>query len=269
MTEKRGCGFRKAGAVYWTMGFSKDGVPPERFIVDPPLLLPDGFPVSIQGVTPFYQTMPDGSQVMHLVDRIGMSSYPTPAHFFEEFKRLGLSRLIPRNVPFENLTRDSRLLLVHDRGYLINHGDYIPTRVFDCPTNNPTHTPEQCAKNGGPCCAGLWWENIDDGEPRYLLKGGDEEPETALVPAGRGQIIERAAYQAGTNNRRVIVQFNETRFFGFRTPDGITPEYAPAICFKFPARLLEVTKGGSTFDAAMAAAEKARPNGIVVQSVEF
>lgn len=151
--------------------------------------------------------------VTHLIDWVGAEHYPNVADFVEEVRRFGLSRRLPITLDTAALTPASRLLLVHARARVVNAGRYGP---FPCPTG--THAP------GTDGCAGVWGEDVEGGTPR----GGDDP-------------------RAVTRTRPSF------RYDAWKRPDGVTPDYEPALFASFPASRLVVVAGGDGRAAAAAA----------------
>lgn len=151
----RGCGRRIAGGIYVECGMSAGGKPVEFFLMDPPTPLPQGLTIAPQGVSWVQR-----DDVWHLVDWVGSTHYPNVADFLEEVRRFGLSRRIPKGEPFERITMESRILLVHARAIVEPVEEYRPRdgAPFSCPKHIREHETTSTR------CAGLWWEDIEGGE---------------------------------------------------------------------------------------------------------
>ena len=55
--------------------------------------------------------------ITHLVLGVGKTYYPFPSDFLEEARRMGVSKKVPRNFPFDELTPGkSRMLLNPSEG---------------------------------------------------------------------------------------------------------------------------------------------------------
>ena len=87
-----------------------------------------------------------------MLDIIGREHYPTVRSFVDEARRLGVSRRISRTAGFERLTRESRLLLLHE------HADVANALEFDTRRRCPTERDEHLADGFRGMCARLWWE---------------------------------------------------------------------------------------------------------------
>jgi hypothetical protein len=187
------------------LGLSPDGVPIEDFLIDPPTLV-DGWGVPNLGVKLIER---DG--VTHILDHIGTAHYETPAHFLEEVRRQGLSRRLSPNLPFEKLTKASRLLAIHDKAAIGNARDLAPWGYpgteHGCPTGK--HDPDV-----DPICLGACWSACE-GEPLH-------DPDAP---------------------RRVAVAMPSFAFTALRAPEGVTPRYKAAAFGSFPIGALEVVRG--------------------------
>lgn len=121
---QRGCGTRQESGIYLECGVGPFGLPLESYLMDPPILIPPGLPVPAQGMGLIH----GANGIWHLVDRIGLSHYPSSADFIEEVRRFGLSRRIQKNLKatvdgqvvcgFSLLTKDSRIFSIHDKGHV-------------------------------------------------------------------------------------------------------------------------------------------------------
>lgn len=203
---KRECGVRYENAVYWELDFGPSGCPVEDFFFDPPRRVPPDVLESIPHIGVHWVQR---NGVWHLVDRVGLKYYPNPSDVFEETARLGLSRRLPKNLDFSRLTRESRLLLVHDRGWIENW-DQWPDPPYVCP--NHRHTPARDSL----CCMGMWWEALTHAE------------------------------SVGDSPRSAVRHMATFDYTGRRCPDDVTPEYWPAFIASFPATRLAVIQGSQS-----------------------
>lgn len=199
---KRQCGSRVEGGAYMEVPLGPYGRPVEDFIVDPPIKISlDALGISSIGV----QLITDpNTEITHVYDLVGEDSYPNVADFVEEVRKLGVSRRISRTVEFEKLTPQSRLILLHRRAWIENHVDYwnswsedrVPPR--DCPTGKHDEIDKHVM------CARYWWEDLDPAtDPGLTALGGV----------------------------RTLVS---GRYAGLSRPEGIVPQYQPAIFMAFP-----------------------------------
>ncbi len=125
----RGCGVRQIGCAYLACPLSEGGMPLEHFLIDPPIK-----EVEVDGemlpIAEAWDLKPRGVKIMripalgdgyHVVDIVGAESYPNATDFLEEVRHLGLSRKISRTSDFSLLTRESRILIAHSKGWVDNH----------------------------------------------------------------------------------------------------------------------------------------------------
>lgn len=236
---ERGCGFREQGCVYWEVPLGPGGAALEDYLLDPPVPVDvDGLGLTAVGVK--LVELPDkhtGAPVVHLLDWVGEQHYACPADFLEEAGRYGLSRKIPRTLPFERLTPGSRLILVHRRGWIDNAADYVLRTdtgpVRPCPRHNVPH-PETVAsfdksRNGrgelvrvpAGMCARLHWDDLPGGTPAPLFRpGAPDTPHPRVVQRTMPAFVYR----------------------GRVPPDGVQPQYRPAAIASFPLARLVVVK---------------------------
>lgn len=150
----RGCGFRIAGGTYWTagLGTGRLDTAAENFIVDPPVVI-DVDSIGLQAIG---QKTITREGVTHVLDWVGLQHYPYPADFVEEAKTMGISRRMANNFPWQRLTSQSRLLLVHRDAWIDNWQQQriLHNGGYDCPRRHLAH------QNAMENCAGLWWETI-------------------------------------------------------------------------------------------------------------
>jgi len=145
---RRGCGTRRAGDAYLAVPLSPYGRPVESFLVDPPhVVRKDALGLAAVGTR-----MIERDGVTHVLDVVGREHYPTVRSFVDEARRLGVSRRISRTAGFERLTRESRLLLLHERADVAN------ALEFDARRRCPTERDEHLANGFRGMCARLWWE---------------------------------------------------------------------------------------------------------------
>lgn len=260
----RGCGVRKLGGVYIECGLGVKGCPVEHFILDPPQVVDPqrGFPLPMQGMG----MIVDPAGTWHLVDRVGQAYYPFPVDFIEETRHFGLSRRVQKSLKaptkdgpksgFALLTKKSRILIVHDRGSIVNWQDYENQGVdslatdeytkhggdpgWTCPKQKDEHHPKAAEE----CCAGLWWEDLPnlatlpdvDTQAHYGLYANlkDKDDPRAVcrdIPwnwGGKGMAAPTTTYLARMR------------------PKGVDPIYAgPAIIASFPISRIVVVVGNT------------------------
>jgi hypothetical protein len=202
----RGCGTRVAGGVYIECQLAPDGLPIEYFFCDPPTPVPKNLRIPYRGMGTIVI-----NGVTHLVDHVGSQSYPNVADFIEEARRFGISRRIPKNFPFEKLSPESKILLVHDRAYIKNIQAY---KTWKCPQGNPEHAPEEKPL----MCAGVWWEDIKE--------GARKEPKTNR-----------------NEDRAIVRSMPSFTYQANRRPTGVKPQYLRAFFARFPITQITVIKG--------------------------
>lgn len=221
----RGCGTaRIQGGLYAECGLSENGVPLESFMFDPAILVPESLDLNARGVQLLER---DG--VWHLVDHVGSQHYPNVADFVEEVRAFGLSRRLPTSLDFAKLSAGSRILLCHSRAHIANWREYraeTADATHDCPKTRAW--PEFAARPGhaegtaGPC-SGLWWEDVEGGEPVTGL---------ALVDAGG--VPDQAPDARRRETRLVRRAIGGTSYAAQRRPDGVTPKYHEAFFLSMP-----------------------------------
>lgn len=108
----RGCGDRKKGGVYACIGVGAGGSPIEMFVVDPCRPWPDNSFRRGAKLMPRNPADPQG--VKDLIVYVGEKFYRSPWTFVEEARHFGISRRMPQNLPFEQLTPGvSRMIFMH------------------------------------------------------------------------------------------------------------------------------------------------------------
>lgn len=233
---ERGCGFRQSGGAYIEveMQQSTTGVPFVRYLKDPAV------PVDIEalGLTPVGVHLikrPD-SDVWDVWDIVGESEYPNLADFIEEAARYGVSRRIAKTAEFGKLTKESRLVLLHRRAFIVNEDDYAAVNPYGiCPTHRPGHKPLDTPLQQH--CIGQAWLDV---EPSTC--------EVVLDPTVPFMAVERT-----------MPSFT---YRAYRRPDGITPRYLTAVFAAFPISSIAVIRdpeGGSHLDTLDRALDSTLP----------
>ncbi|MFC6663854.1 hypothetical protein [Deinococcus multiflagellatus] len=82
------------------------------------------------------RTFPDLDGVTHLVDVVGQDAYPETLDFLTEALRLGISRKIPGDFAFDELTPQSTVRLIHARALVTNHAHFSVCPDFSCPVGH-------------------------------------------------------------------------------------------------------------------------------------
>ena len=205
---KRQCGYRKKGGVYLTVPTSEDGAPVEMFLLDPPQ------PVELDalGIAPRGVHLIEKEGVWHVFDVVGQDNYPNVCDLIEEARWLGVSRRCEL-LDYSRLTKESRLVLIHQRAFIKNYEEYPKHFTsqeaddFKCPYKHHS------IGNLDEMCAGLWWHDV--------VEGVESDQEDHRGPINRK--LECGAIY-GCYNR----------------PPEITPEYQYAIFGIFPIGQIEV-----------------------------
>jgi len=180
----RGCGTRQEGALYLEVGLGHGGIPLEFFLADPPIPMSCDTKVGVELI--------ERNGVVHVLDWCGEQHYPFVTDVLEEGRRYGFSRRIPRTLDLSRLTSESRILLVHAKGLVVNQEalrPFMPEPCHDAFENGrrkPTHQ-HHCGhleRTGSPvhfqpdphthrCTRDLWTvppaTRVEDGAPpRYI-----------------------------------------------------------------------------------------------------
>ncbi len=213
-TSKRACGSRAAGGVYAETRLSDGGQPIEYFLVDPPKPVLDELGLTAVGVK-----LINVDGVWHIFDVVGAEYYPYPADYVEETRRKGASRRLPRNLEFDLISAESRLVLVHSKAVIQNFSEYPQPPEVECPKAIVSH---QCAPLP-EMCAGLWWHDL---------------PLSELEPGADGRFIRKI--QGGTT------------YHARPRPAGIAPQYQHAIFMMLPITNLAIIQGRNAQENASA-----------------
>lgn len=181
----RGCGTRSSGGLYLECGTGYGGKPLEFFLSDPPIPMTCDTKVGVELI--------ERGGVVHVLDWVGEQHYPFVTDFLEEGRHYGFSRRIPRTLNLSRLTAESRLLIVHAKGLVVNREalrPFIPER-YNTPsteqgkrkpahkhhcghleqTANPEHYQPDSHTHG--CTRDMWAvppasRVEDDAPPRYI-----------------------------------------------------------------------------------------------------
>lgn len=182
----RGCGTRQEGELYLECGTRPGrGRPLEFFLADPPVPMTCDTKVGVELI--------ERGSVVHIVDWVGEQHYPAATDFLEEGRVLGFSRRISNTLDLSRLTAESRILVVHARGLVVNHealrpfmperynaahdeqGRRKPTHKHHCGHLERTTSPEHYQPDPlvHRCTIDLWAvpsaTRVEDGvPPRYI-----------------------------------------------------------------------------------------------------
>ncbi|MGH9838175.1 MAG: hypothetical protein ACREEM_05265 [Blastocatellia bacterium] len=158
---KRQCGYRKKGGVYLTVPSSEDGVPIDYFLLDPPQ------PVELDalGIAPRGVHLIEKEGVWHVFDVVGQDSYPNVCDVIEEARCSGVSRRCEL-ADYSRLTKESRLVLIHQRAYIKNYPEY--PKHFTEQERDDFRCPRKRHSIGAldEMCAGLWRHDLVEGVER-------------------------------------------------------------------------------------------------------
>lgn len=234
LTHTRGCGKRTAGGVYLEVPTSKYGQPIEYFLLCPPRR--PGFDIPVQGQLPFWMETSHGP-VLNLIDWIGEKFYPNICDWIEEAATLGISTKVSIQLAdraaggdearsiLEALTPESSLFFAHARAHINNIIDYDdPENEFpwSCPKDVENHPDYDNDLDDVPTCVGVYWWDLDGGDPIQMPAG--------IELAGASRMVQRTLPCGRT-------------YLGRTRPEGVTPQYSPAIFARFPVIRLVVVRG--------------------------
>jgi len=194
----RGCGEREPGGVYIESGLSPYGRPLEEFLVDPPLPPPEGKGKEELANKPQmwvrtartdpgdpsteYVVMNPGTEqpIVDLLLWIGAEFYPYVSDFIEEVRRFGASRKLNPNLDLSQLTRWSRMILIHP--YALNTLWEEQQRPHTCAKSIPGHALAERGEEGEEQEHG--WQ--DEGEAPEVAS-----EEEAPLDAHRGPCLSK------------------------------------------------------------------------------
>jgi hypothetical protein len=252
MPVVRGCGTRVAGGLYLATHLSKGGKPLEEFLVDPPHVIdPKEY-----GVTPLGVSIHEWYGTYHVFDWVGSEFYPDVASFVEEVRRFGASRHVTTGpgLHLELLTRDSRLVLIHERAgirgpaaYNAQRPHYRETLGLGKPFRQPYCPMKKAAHQGGDPgtnCIGLCWEDLEDRDG--VDRANDPDLDARAVYVTQPSFEYRAALR----------------------PEGVTPKYAPAIFMTLPIHTLEFVTSDEPEHQERLQKLRARKLGFTIEEVD-
>lgn len=182
-----------------------------------------------------------------VLDWIGSQFYANVADFVEEVRRLGLSRRVRDDFPWDQLTPGSRHCLVHARGFINWPGAHqadrsalwqgYPLETFVwryCPKGVLEHT----GRDYESMCAGLWWEDVTGGTP--LPEDAELWTPSGKIPADR--------YTPPNRARLVTRRMPSFSYTAACPPDDqpATGTHSPAIFAAFPIMSVDVVADPET-----------------------
>jgi hypothetical protein len=247
----RGCGYRQPGGVYLRTILSSRGSPLENFLFDPPIPAPEEMMIPTRGVSIIER--PGDPGIYDVYDKIGVASYPNVADFYQELRKLGLSRRIKRDSRLELLDARSRIFLIHPRAIITNCGDYYAALSIEQGEYTNAHT-WRCLKNiddhdenveseekeHPEMCVSLWWDDI--------VKGED-----SLDPDMPPRTVDR--------------NIGNIWYGGRKRPAKVKPEYQEGIFMWLPLHRLDVIYDAEQ-DEHEKSLEQARRSGLPVKLEE-
>lgn len=161
IATERGCGQRTKGGLYICVGLSRNGLPIEHFIVDPPIPWGEGH---FQGAR--MRERKDNAGIWDILMWVGAENYVTAPDFVEEARLFGVSKRVPGNLDFSMLTPyTSRIILVHpkvmtDAPYNLQklRSGCVPRidRINKEPRRNCDH--KTMREEGDPQCTFALWD---------------------------------------------------------------------------------------------------------------
>jgi hypothetical protein len=229
-------------------------------------------PIGMTYVEPVYEIrettdsngVPNGTRRVQirqamLLDWVGETHYPNVQDFLEETRSFGMSRHVSSRFDFSRLVPGTMQTLLHPRAVLKNAEAYQQERMNTTPYDmdaGPSDITRYCPKITGESrrsrevtmahrassfkgmCAGLWQEDLTNGEP-------DD--------SGRPRLVVR--------------RMPSLTYHGWTRPEGVTPEYEVGIFLRLPISGIEVVvdrAGGKHEDNA----KLAEQSGLHVEVVD-
>lgn len=233
--------------------------------VVPNIIFDGTTPIDVQGDKPCDRCEGKGTYIVyHIYDWIGEDNYPNVLDVAEEGRRLGFSRRceLPSADDYAKLTSESRLLLIHSRGWIDNSEEYFCKigldlratsygQMWRCPKYIQDHHMALVSAEGDypKMCAGLYWYDLWDGTSP--VEESDRMP--ALMRSAPVDLARKRELVSGT-------------YFGFERPEEIEPEYRPAIFLSLPIVTFQIVDPKRE---AVDQAEKLSRCGLPVEVTDF
>lgn len=199
----RGCGTRAQRGIYLVQHLGPDGLPLEAFMVDPTA----ESDLRALGITSIGVQLIDHGGTHSVFDMVGSSHYPNVADFLEEARRHGVSRRLPKNLPFEQITPASRLVLLHQRAVILDRDrlagpgwppvlccqDILAMWLAEHGRSLHGYQPPHWPHDAHDMCSRYWYldvagTHVADGRLKRQI-GDTTYPVPALRPDGEGRYL--------------------------------------------------------------------------------
>lgn len=266
LTSERLCGTRVSGGVYIEVTRSHKGLPLEYFLwCQPQVIVPEVLGLSPVGVHLLPQ--PTGDKTLHHVfDYIGEGFYPNIWDFLSEGSFIGFSRRIPRNFDFSKLTSESKIFFIHRRAWIENWKEYFSrepeglgeaARILNEASSTAQFTGFGCPRQRDK-------HRVPQSDQAALgVPGRHAVSESEMCSRIWRQDLTQAKQEEGRWATRTLPCNGQ--YQGLLRPEGVTPQYKPAIFACFPIGRLAVVKGPDS----KATARKARKSKLPVEEVDL
>lgn len=222
-------------------------------IVDPPVRLPEGFPIAPNQVTVLPRA--NGTGIYDVLAWLSETDWPNVADVLHTIRRGTFRVGMPYPVEWQRIDTDSRLILIHPRGLLRHPEEYYESWADKavvlpiCPTNREAHAqlPFVSPEWGRPMCAMLWQQDVRLGYP-LAVRGEPNDPRLVIrrMPSG-------------------------VEYVAMRAPEGANEEAEPAIVARLVMHSIEIeTRDDPEYDSEHEyLAEQARQSGLPVRFQEI
>lgn len=228
----RGCGTRSYGGIYIEVKLVRYGLPMEAFFVDPVREVPEGLDIPNRGVA-IIERVVNGEPVgiYDAWDRVGSKYYPNVEDFIREGKNHGFSRRISSKADLSLLTRQSRLVLVHERAMLLNADELY--RALDAEMRDM-----QRGSHKWSCRCG---KHDHDAYPLYAR---DSKDMMSTCVSSWMEVIRGGTemHDPDQPNRTVERTIGELTYTARRAPLEFTPDFEDGIFAILPISGLAVIK---------------------------
>lgn len=234
MTLVRGCGTRQKGGCYIEVPLSPHGVPLEMLLCDPPRPVD---PTAL-GISPVGTHLIEVNGVYHVFDWVGSSHYPNVADMVEEIRRFGLSRRISSKTDFSKITLESRIILLHERAWIENWQQYTENSTHECISPDRKIRTRHSGVSPHECCARVWWEDIQGGEPLGESRAAGVE---RTMPSFKYKGLAKPEGLSTVYKVAIFASFAIPRIVVINDPDEKShePSFQKAKQAKVPVRVVE------------------------------